>query len=157
MPPPAPKINGEASSSAKKPSRNQLKRDKKKARKHTQPDGPTDSERETDAESSVAESEMDFELEVRLHYRLAQLATRASAAVGGWELTALCVCFLCAQPAAVQTPSSSTVDLAAMDPEDPNYAAFSAIFAHFQPEADPEGGVAVRSPSLSSCPSRRQS
>lgn len=39
-----------------------------------------------------------------------------------------------------------------MDPEDPNYAAFSAIFAHFQPEADPEGGAAVRSPSLSSLP-----
>lgn len=91
MPPPAPKLNGETSSSAKRPSRNQLKRDKKKARKHTQPDGPTDSERETDAESSVAESEMDFELEVRLHHRLAELATRASVAVGGWELTTLCL------------------------------------------------------------------
>ena len=75
MPAPTSKTNGVSAGSAaapKKPSRNQLKRDKKKARKHAAPESSTTDggggESTTDAESSVGgtdtESEMDFELEV---------------------------------------------------------------------------------------------
>lgn len=83
MPTPVPKTNGVSANAAaapKKPSRNQLKRDKKKARKHA---APTDGgETTTDAESSVGgtdtESEMDSELEVRFPLSLNRAVRRPS-------------------------------------------------------------------------------
>lgn len=35
---------------------------------------------------------------------------------------------------------ASTIDLTIPDPSDPNFAAFSSIFAHFNESADGEGG-----------------
>jgi hypothetical protein len=107
MPAPVPKTNGvsaEAALAPKKPSRNQLKRDKKKARKHATPSAATDGagETTTDAESSVGgtdtESEMDFELEVRCCVSCRKVSSLESgalyslrgaasqAAEGRWEL-----------------------------------------------------------------------
>jgi hypothetical protein len=142
----APTTDGKAIPKSKM-TKAQLKREKAKAKKNQPPTASTPSATangypsETDGGRNETESEMgESKSETESELESDNLNVRSpSRPLPAFErMTDVSVLDMRLE----QTPSSSTVDLGMLDPNDPALAAFSDVFAHFQiPPAEGEGEV----------------